>query len=494
MTWLWGGFSVDNPTLNRFFSLHYLLPFVLVGVVFLHVAALHVVGSNNPLGIDVKSPQDTLPFHPYYTVKDSVGMCVFLLVFAVLVFFAPNFLGDANNFIPANPLQTPADIVPEWYFLPYYAILRSVPNKLLGVCMMFGSILILFVLPWLDTSRVRSARFRPIYRQIIWVWVVARDRPWRLWRAQAGRHLGGAQPYRHALLFPAFPGHPAHPGQARAAAAAAREHQSTRHWRRADRCLREPLPSRWRRRDARARTRSSLAALLAGAVATPATAQEAPTPPAQHWSFDGPFGSLDLAAAQRGFQVYSEVCAVCHSMEYLHYRDLAGIGLTADQIKAIAAAVTVPQGLDDNGEPKDGPATPADQSRYLPAAEPAAAGVTHTNEKAARAAHNGALPPDLSLIVNARQGHADYIYAVLTGYADPPAGMKMQEGMNYDKYFPGNQIAMPPPLHEGQVTYADGTKATVDQMAHDVVTFLAWAANPEMVERKQIGWRWCCSS
>jgi ubiquinol-cytochrome c reductase cytochrome b subunit len=173
VTWLWGGFSVDNPTLNRFFSLHYLLPFVLVGVVFLHVAALHVVGSNNPLGIDVKSPQDTLPFHPYYTVKDSVGICVFFIIFGALVFFAPNLLGDANNFIPANPLQTPPDIVPEWYFLPYYAILRSVPNKLGGVCMMFGSILVLFVLPWLDTSKVRSARFRPIYRQLIWVWVVA---------------------------------------------------------------------------------------------------------------------------------------------------------------------------------------------------------------------------------------------------------------------------------------------------------------------------------
>ncbi|WP_428488184.1 cytochrome b [Rhodopila sp.] len=173
VTLLWGGFSVDNPTLNRFFALHYLLPFVLVAVIFLHVAALHITGSNNPLGIDVKSPQDTLPFHPYYTIKDSVGICVFLLVFALLVFFAPNFLGDPNNFIPANPLQTPADIVPEWYFLPYYAILRSVPNKLLGVCMMFASILVMFVLPWLDTSRVRSARFRPIYRQLIFVWVAA---------------------------------------------------------------------------------------------------------------------------------------------------------------------------------------------------------------------------------------------------------------------------------------------------------------------------------
>ncbi len=172
VTLLWGGFSVDNPTLNRFFSLHYLLPFVIVGVVFLHVAALHIVGSNNPLGIDVKTPQDTVPFHPYYTIKDSVGICVYLMVFAAFVFFAPNYLGDPINFVPANPLQTPAHIVPEWYFLPFYAILRSVPDKLLGVLLMFGSILLLFVLPWLDTSPVRSARFRPIYRWLIWALVL----------------------------------------------------------------------------------------------------------------------------------------------------------------------------------------------------------------------------------------------------------------------------------------------------------------------------------
>jgi ubiquinol-cytochrome c reductase cytochrome b/c1 subunit len=164
VTLLWGGFSVDNPTLNRFFALHYLLPFVIVGVVFLHVVALHITGSNNPLGIDVKSPADTVPFHPYYTMKDSVGMVVFLLVFALLVFFAPNFFGEPDNYIPANPLQTPNAIVPEWYFLPFYAILRSVPDKLLGVLCMFGSILVWFILPWLDTSPVRSARFRPIYR------------------------------------------------------------------------------------------------------------------------------------------------------------------------------------------------------------------------------------------------------------------------------------------------------------------------------------------
>jgi ubiquinol-cytochrome c reductase cytochrome b/c1 subunit len=171
--WLWGGFSVDNPTLNRFFSLHYLLPFVLTGVVFLHVAALHVTGSNNPLGIEVKGPQDTLPFHPYYTMKDSIGVCVYLLIFAIIVCFAPNFFMAPDNYIPANPLATPADIVPEWYFLPFYAILRSVSNKLLGVCLMFGAIAVLFILPWLDTSPVRSAKFRPIYRKLMVLLVLA---------------------------------------------------------------------------------------------------------------------------------------------------------------------------------------------------------------------------------------------------------------------------------------------------------------------------------
>jgi len=172
VTWLWGGFSVANPTLNRFFSLHYLLPFVLLGIVFLHVAALHITGSNNPLGIDVKGPQDTLPFHPYYTIKDSVGLCVFFRVWAIFLFFFPNFFGAADNEIPANPLVTPPHIVPEWYFLPYYAILRAIPNKLLGVIAMFGSILVLFIVPWLDTARVRSAKFRPTYRKFFWLLVI----------------------------------------------------------------------------------------------------------------------------------------------------------------------------------------------------------------------------------------------------------------------------------------------------------------------------------
>jgi quinol-cytochrome oxidoreductase complex cytochrome b subunit len=171
VTWLWGGFGVDNATLHRFFSLHYLLPFVIAGVVVLHIWALHVPGNNNPLGIDVKSPQDTVPFHPYYTVKDLFYLSCFLVLYAYFVFFNPNMLGDPINYVPANPVQTPEDIVPEWYFLPFYAILRSIPNKLIGVLALFGSMLTLFAVPWLDTSPVRSARFRPLYRQFFWMLV-----------------------------------------------------------------------------------------------------------------------------------------------------------------------------------------------------------------------------------------------------------------------------------------------------------------------------------
>lgn len=169
--WLWGGFSVDNPTLNRFFSLHYLLPFVLVGVAGMHVWALHVHGSNNPLGIDKKGPQDSIPFHPYYTVKDLFGLGAYLLIFAVFVFYLPNAMGHPDNYIPADPLVTPPHIVPEWYFLPFYAILRAIPDKLGGVVAMFGSVVILAALPWLDSHPVRSARFRPIYKLLFWVFL-----------------------------------------------------------------------------------------------------------------------------------------------------------------------------------------------------------------------------------------------------------------------------------------------------------------------------------
>ncbi len=189
VTLLWGGFSVDNPLLNRFFSLHYLLPFVIVGLVVLHIVALHQHGSNNPIGIDMKTDQDSLPFHPYYTIKDMLGLGAFLTFFAFFVFFAPNYFGEADNYIMADALQTPAHIVPEWYFLPYYAILRAftadwfvynilslggflMTAKLMGVLAMFASILLLLFLPWLDGSKVKSSRFRPVHSMFVWIFVL----------------------------------------------------------------------------------------------------------------------------------------------------------------------------------------------------------------------------------------------------------------------------------------------------------------------------------
>lgn len=187
VTWLWGGFSVDNPTLNRFFALHFLLPFVILGVVFIHVWALHVTGSNNPTGVEPKTAKDTVPFHPYYTTKDSYGAIVFLTIFMTVTFFAPLALTEYDHFKPFDPLQTPTHIVPEWYFLPFYAILRAftmdigipfthivlLPAKLQGVIAMFGSIILLFFLPWLDTSPVRSARYRPVYKKCLLLLLIA---------------------------------------------------------------------------------------------------------------------------------------------------------------------------------------------------------------------------------------------------------------------------------------------------------------------------------
>ncbi|WP_084582227.1 cytochrome b [Sphingomonas azotifigens] len=175
--WLLGGYAPDDAALNRFFSLHYLLPFVIAGVIILHIWALHIPGSNNPTGVEVKGEQDTVPFHPYYTAKDGFGVGIFLILFSILIFFYPDYLGHPDNYIPANPLSTPAHIVPEWYFWPFYAILRAftadfiLPAKLWGVLAMFGSILLLFFLPWLDRSPVRSANYRPMYRVAFWLLV-----------------------------------------------------------------------------------------------------------------------------------------------------------------------------------------------------------------------------------------------------------------------------------------------------------------------------------
>jgi len=219
------------------------------------------------------------------------------------------------------------------------------------------------------------------------------------------------------------------------------------------------------------------AATLMGAAPARAAGEAIALPPV-NFSFEGVFGAFDRASQQRGFQVYKEVCSACHGMRLLSYRNLLEIGLPEAQVRAIAAEFQVVDGPNDQGEMFERPARLSDRFRR-----------PFANEQAARAANNGAYPLDLSVIAKAREGGADYIYALLTGYTEPPEGFQLMEGMHYNKYFPGHQIAMPSVLNDGQVEFADGTEASVSQMARDIATFLAWAAEPELEERKAMGVR-----
>jgi ubiquinol-cytochrome c reductase cytochrome c1 subunit len=226
--------------------------------------------------------------------------------------------------------------------------------------------------------------------------------------------------------------------------------------------------------------KAAVVAALVGlcGFATLAVAEETPAAPHQQWSFNGVFGTYDRAALQRGFQVYKEVCSACHPVKHLHFLDLQEIGYSEDQVKGIAAQYQVTDGPNDEGQMFQRPARPPDP---IPGPFP--------NDQAARAANNGALPPDLSLITAAREGGEDYIYGILTGFKDAPQSFKVGQGMYYNEYFPGHQIKMPPPLSPDQVKYADGAQASVPQMAHDVVTFLAWAAEPNLDERHRVGFK-----
>lgn len=449
VTWLWGGFSVDNPTLNRFFSLHYLFPFLILAASMLHLIALHQFGSSNPLGIERKTPEDSIPFHPYYTIKDAFGLGVLLLIYMGFVFFAPNFFGEPDNYIPANPLVTPPHIVPEWYFLPFYAILRSIPDKLSGVLAMFGSIGVLFILPWLDRHPVRSSKFRPYHKYLFWVFVL---------NCLVLGWVGANPPEGHFLLIGRI---------------------STAYYFFHFLILLpvlsrlEPVPPL-----PMSISRPVLMTILASFLTlSTAFAETGPTPPPkqQCWSFTKMTGTFNKATLQRGYQVYKEVCSSCHGMKHLYYRNLGALGFSADEIKALAANYEVDD-LNDEGSPIKRKALPSDRFMH-----------PYANEKQARAANNGSLPPDLSLIIKARHNGPDYVYALLTGYKPAPAGLTLGTGMHYNPYFSGGQIAMAPPLSPGQVTYADGTEASVKQMTQDVVTFLAWAAEPELEQRRKLG-------
>jgi ubiquinol-cytochrome c reductase cytochrome b/c1 subunit len=490
VTLLWGGYSVGNPTLNRFFSLHYLLPFLIAGVVVLHVWALHVAGQNNPAGIDMKTDKDSVPFTPHATIKDMFGVSCFLLLYAWFIFYMPNYLGDADNYIPANPAQTPAHIVPEWYYLPFYAILRSIPNKLAGVIAMFSSILVLAFLPWLDTSKVRSTKYRPMAKQFFWMFVVVAvllgylgSQPPEGIYVILGRVLTVCYFAYFLIVLPLL-------GKV----------ETTK-----------PLPNSiaddvLAKGGGKAARMASAAialivtgGLLAGAIDT-ARAAEQDTPPANRWSFAGPFGTFDRGSLQRGLKVYKEVCSNCHALSYIAFRNLGevgGPGYSTGQITALASEYKIKDGPNDQGEMFERPGRPAD---YFPS--------PFANEQAARNANGGAAPPDLSLITKARsyergfpwfifdlftqyqeQG-PDYVAAILQGFEDkPPADVKVPDGSYYNKYFPGHAIKMPKPLSDGQVTFDDGSPATVAQYAKDVTTFLMWAAEPHMEARKQLGFQ-----
>lgn len=221
---------------------------------------------------------------------------------------------------------------------------------------------------------------------------------------------------------------------------------------------------------------ASMLFVAACLAAGSAFAADAPAAPKQMWQHNGVFGTWDKAAVQRGFQVYKEVCAACHAMKFMSYRNLQALGYTPEQVKAVAAEVTVMDGPNDDGDMFERPGLPSDRFKS-----------PFANDKAARAANNGALPPDLSLIVKSRHGGEDYIFALLTGYGEAPEDVTLNPGMSWNKYFPGHQTAMAPPLIEGQVSYGDGTSSTLEQQSRDVAQFLAWAAEPHMEHRKGMG-------
>ena len=400
VTLLWGGYSVGNPTLNRFFSLHYLLPFVIAGVVVLHVWALHVAGQNNPAGVEAKTEKDTVPFTPYATIKDAFGLSCFLLFFAWFIFYMPNYLGDADNYIPANPGVTPAHIVPEWYYLPFYAILRSIPNKLAGVTAMFSAIIVLVFLPWLDTARTRSSKYRPLAKQFFWIFVVVcvllgylGAQPPEGIYVIAGRILTFCYFAYFLILLPLL-GRIEKP---------------------------RPIPNSiaddvLAKYGSKSTVSTVVMLALAGALfagsAQNARAEGQETPPSQKWSFSGPFGTYDRGALQRGLKVYKEVCSNCHGLSYIAFRNLAdpgGPGYSTAQAAALAAEYKIKDGPNDQGDMFERPGRPAD---YFPS--------PFANEQAARAANGGAAPPDLSLITKARSYERGFPWFIFDFFSTVP--------------------------------------------------------------------------
>ena len=345
---------------------------MIAGVVVLHIWALHVAGQNNPAGVEAKTEKDTVPFTPYATIKDAFGVSCFMLFFAWFIFYMPNYLGDADNYIPANPGVTPAHIVPEWYYLPFYAILRSIPNKLAGVIAMFSAIIVLAFLPWLDSAKTRSSKYRPLAKQFFWIFVVVcillgylGAQPPEGIYVIAGRILTFCYFAYFLVLLPLL----------------SRIEKP--------RTVPNSIADDVLAKSGKSAVASAVIALLvagglfAGSVQN-ARAEGQESPPSAKWSFSGPIGKFDRGSLQRGLKVYKEVCSACHSLNYIAFRNLAdpgGPGYSTAQAAALASEYKIKDGPNDQGEMFERPGRPAD---YFPA--------PFANEQAARAANGGAAP------------------------------------------------------------------------------------------------------
>jgi ubiquinol-cytochrome c reductase cytochrome b/c1 subunit len=453
--WIMGGDSIDGATLTHVYTFHLLFALAIGGAVMAHLQARRIEAAE-------PSTVETVPFHPFYTVRAAVALLTFLIVCAVIVFFLPYTFEQSANFQPADPLVMPSNITPQWYLLPFYAMTRCTQSPLLSLALVVAGWVVLFALPWLDPTPLHGQRHRPLFQPALFgFFVVVILLGW------AGSHpttsgwvlLDRLFTLLYFLFF--LVGVPLlgvieTPG------------------------ITLDIRQRFNVK-ALLEGRGAGVVLVAALLSTTTAARAQDTANASQdegWGFKGAFGTFDRASLQRGFQVYQQACAACHGMQFLRYGDLEGIGLSPAQTAAIAATVQVPDGFNSAGLSVTRPGIPSD-----PFHDP------WPNAQAARAASYGAYPPDLSLIVDQRPDGPTYIDHLLTGYGPAPTGMTLFPNRRWNAAFPGNQIAMAAPLRAGQMTFLDETRATVPQMSRDVTTFLAWAADPSVEERRQDGVR-----
>ncbi len=426
VAFLWGGYAIGTPTLNRFFVLHFLLPFAIFGVTVAYLGRRRLT-------------------------KDLFALGIFLVAACVLVFWFPDHLGHPDNYVPADPAVTPPHLMPEWYFLPLYAVLRAIPDKLMGVVAMVGALLVLFAVPRLDRSPEHGGRPRPWFAVAFWLFAldcillgyIGAKPAEGVWMVAA--RLATAYYFLHFLVVLPLLTHREPDARGRLPGLAATGLKAL----------------------------TALAAVLA--VASPFGGE---TLREHDWSWRGPFGGYDAAQLRRGHQVYSQSCAACHGMKRVRFRELAALGYGDEEIAAFAAARFVTDGPDDEGEMFERPGLPSDA---FPSPFP--------NDRAAMAANSGAKPPDLSLLAKASVGGADYVVAVLTGYGEPPPATEIPPGTYYNTAFPGHAIAMAPQIFDGAFEFADGAPNDAAAIARDVAAFLQWASEPELEARRAMGLR-----